>query len=40
MFNDHEKKQWPQGCFAFFLPWSKVKGISKVRRNTIEEQMN
>jgi hypothetical protein len=19
------KKQWPQGCFAFFIPWSKVK---------------
>jgi len=40
MFDDHEKKQRPQGCFAFFLPWSKVKDISKVGRNTIEEEMN
>jgi len=39
MFDNHEKKG-PQGCFAFFLPWFKVKGTSKVRRNIKEKYMN
>jgi hypothetical protein len=23
------KKQGPQGCFAFFIPWSKIKVLQK-----------